>query len=101
MQWVNSPGRHFDASRFSALTFWVRGASGKETFQVGLKDTGGNEVTLGSDQLLNVSSGWVAATIPLSAFTGVDPALIDDLSFDFNKNNGTGSICLDDISFIP
>jgi hypothetical protein len=101
VQWVNAPAGYFDALGFSALTFWVRGSSGSETFQVGLKDTGGNEVKLESDHVLGVSSDWKPATIPLSAFKGVDPAHIEDISFDFTRVDGTGSLCIDDISFIP
>jgi hypothetical protein len=101
VQWVNVPGGHFDASGFSALTFWVRGSSGSETFQVGLKDTSGNEIKLESDQLLDVTTDWKPAAIPLSAFKGVNPARIENLNFGFNRDHGSGSICLDDIAFIP
>jgi hypothetical protein len=101
VQWVNAPAGHFDSSGFSALTFWVRGTSGSETFQVGLKDTSGNEVKLESGQLLDVTTDWKPATIPLSAFEGVNPARIENLNFGFNRDHGSGSICLDDIAFIP
>lgn len=100
VQWSNSPAKHFNASSFSAFTFWVKGTGG-ETFQIGVKDTSGNEVKVESDTLLIVSSDWLQVILPLSNLKGVNTTSIENVNFGFNKNHGTGSICIDDISFTP
>ena len=100
VHWNNSLAKHFNAFNFSAFTFWVKGTGG-ETFQIGIKDTSGNEVKVESDTLLIVSSDWLQVIVPLSNFQGVNTTSIECVSFGFNKNHGTGSICIDDILFTP
>ncbi len=102
VHWVNTPSGSFDASGFSALVFWVKGASGGETFQIGLKDTDGTEVKVESEPLVLVSaSEWRSVTVPLSEFEdeGVNIASLENMNFGFNRNHGSGSICIDDIAF--
>jgi len=101
VQWNNAPAKYFDASGFSAFTFWVKGTYGGEIFQVSLKDTGGNEVKIESDTLLIVTADWILVKVPLGKFKGVNTTSIENVNFGFNKNHGTGSICIDDISFMP
>ncbi len=100
VHWNNSPEKHFNASGFSAFTFWVKG-TGSETFQIGVKDTSGNEVKVESDNLLIVSSDWLQVILPLSNLQGVNVSSIENVNIGFNKNHGTGSICIDDILFTP
>lgn len=100
VHWVNSPAQRFDASDYTAFVFWIKGASGGEIFQVGLKDTRGKEVKVETKPLVVVSPNtWSEVTILLTKFEGVDTSSINNLNFGFNKNHGSGSICLDDISF--
>ncbi len=99
VQWKNTPAKYFDFSGFSTLTFWVKGTYGGETFQVSLKDTEGNEVKVESDTLLIVTADWTLVKVHLNKFKGVNTASVENINFGFNKNHGTGSICIDDIFF--
>lgn len=101
VHWDNAPAKHFNASGYTAFTFWVRGASGGETFQIGLADTGGKEVKVESKSLVVVSSDWMMVTVPLDKFKGVNTTSVKNISFGFNRHHGTGSICVDDIAFVP
>ena len=101
VQWENAPAKYIDASSFSTFAFWVKGTIGGEIFQVSLKDTGGNEVKVESDTLIIVTNEWVLVKVPLGKFKGVNTTSIENVNFGFNKNHGTGSICIDDISFLP
>jgi hypothetical protein len=100
INWDKSPSKHFDASGFNALTFWVKGATGGETFQIGLKDTSGKEAKKESVNLVVVSSDWMNATALFSDFEGVNVASLQNVNFGFNKNHGSGSICVDDMAFV-
>jgi hypothetical protein len=101
--WDSPAATHFDASGFTAFTFWVRGASGGETFQIGLKDTSDKEAKVESKSLVLVTSSWLMATVPLSEFTGkgVNTASVRNVNFGFNKDHGSGTFCIDDIAFSP
>jgi hypothetical protein len=105
VQWNASPTGHFNASGFSILNFWVRGSSGGETFQIGIKDTSGKEVKLESSNLIVVSDTWTQVAVPLSSFEDdrgrVNMASIANLNFGFNRNHGIGTICIDDLVFSP
>ena len=101
VQWINTPAKHFDISGYSTLSFWVKGASGDETFQIGIKDTRGNEPKIESVTLFLVTSDWSQVAIPLTMFKGIVSTSIENMNFGFNKNHATGSICIDDISLIP
>ncbi len=101
VHWHKAPLRHFNASRFSAIEFWVRGAAGDETFQIGLKDTDETEVKVESKPLVVLSpSEWVKVRVDLGKFAGVNTASIRNVNFGFNRDHGTGSICIDDIAFV-
>jgi len=102
VQWDKAPTGNFDASGFSALVLWVIGAYGGETFQIGLKDTDGREVKVESKPLVLVSrSKWQMVRVELSQFreNGVNVASLKNLNFGFNRNHGSGMICIDDIAF--
>ena len=101
VQWNEASGKHFVASSFNAFTFWVKGASGGETFQIGLKDTFGKEVKVESVDLLVVAPEWMTITAPFSLFEGVNTASIENINIGFNSNHGSGTICVDDIAFAP
>ena len=98
VHWANpATTTHFDASRFRNLIFWVRGASGGESFQVAMKDTNAK-----SDlSELVVTVDWSMVSIPLDEFQGVNISSLENVNFSFNQSHGSGSICLDDIAFAP
>lgn len=99
--WDNAPAGHFNASDFSALTFWVKGKSGGETFQIGLKDAAGTEAKIESKLVVVVTEDWTMVNIPLDKFEGTNAASISNINFGFNKDHSAGSLCIDDIAFAP
>jgi len=102
VHWDNTPTQNFDASGFSALIFWVKGTSGGETFQIGLKDTNERESKVESGPLVIVSaSEWRQVNVSLSQFRdkGVNIASLRNVNLGFNSNHGSGTICIDDIAF--
>jgi hypothetical protein len=102
VHWVNTPAGRFDASGFSDLVFWVKGMSGDETFQIGLKDTDKREIKVELDPLVVVSASvWKSVTVPLSRFSdeGVNIASVENVSFGFHRGHGSGTVCIDDIAF--
>jgi hypothetical protein len=101
VNWINASAGHFNAADFANLSFWVRGMEGGETFQIGLKDTNEKEVKIESKTYVVVTTGWSQVTVPLSKFKGVNTAAVRNVNFGFNKNHGSGSICIDDIAFTP
>ncbi|MFH1906485.1 MAG: carbohydrate binding domain-containing protein [Chloroflexota bacterium] len=99
--WVDAPSGHFNAYGFPYLAFWIKGTSGGEKFQVGIKDTSGNEYKIESTTFIVVTKDWIMATVRLSEFKSVNISSIANVNFGFNKNHGMGSICIDDIDFVP
>ena len=102
--WVNGPKNQFDASRFSTLSFWVKGNQGGAKFMVGVKDAGGHEATVESVDFLKdgvSGSEWRQINIPLVSFKsrGVDVATIQNLNIAFSQKHGAGTICIDDVNF--
>lgn len=111
IHWGEAPLKHFNATGYTNLAFWVKGAAGNEKFQIGLKDTGlidvpddQNEVKVNSTEYQIVSgSEWREVVVPLNHFTGnqgqVNIASIDNVTFTFEAKHGSGSICIDDIAY--
>jgi hypothetical protein len=102
VHWATAPSGNFDASRFSTLVFWVKGTSGGETLQIGLKDTDLREVKVESGPLVVVSaSDWRSVAVPLSEFSdgGVNITSVENVNFAFHRDHGSGTICIDDIVF--
>jgi hypothetical protein len=102
VHWDNAPTKNLDASGFSALVLWVKGSSGSETFQIGLRDTDDREVKVESEPLVIVSaSEWRQVKVELGHFrdNGVNVASLRNLNFGFNRNHGSSIICIDDIAF--
>lgn len=102
VHWINEPlATHFDASEFESLTFWVKGLAGEENFQVSMKDTSGNEYWIESRLFVVVSKNWNMVSIPLEQFQKVNTSSIENLAFGFNHTHESGSICIDDMAFVP
>lgn len=106
IHWANLPGRSYnlEGEGFTKLTLMVRGKSGGETFQIGLKDRDQKEIMVQSERYVLVRSDeWRAIVIPLSDFFDqnghVDLATIENMSIGFSSAHGSGSICIDEIAF--
>jgi hypothetical protein len=100
VSWRNTSAGSFDASGFNHLNLWVKGQTGRERFQVGLKDTRGKENKIESDSLVVSISNWARIAIPLNRFRDVDLRSIENINVGFNSNHGSGIICMDDIAFV-
>ena len=99
--WTSSEQGYFDASGYSRLTFWLRGESGGESFQVGLRDTAGNEQKAIS-VVATAAQTWEQVTVPLSAYQeNVDLTRVQKVVFAFTRANGSGTVYIDDIAFAP
>ncbi len=101
--WLKSPTYGFDASAYSALTFWIRGEKGGESFWVALKDTSNKEIKIESRELSVVTAvEWRQLRAPLSRFKnqGVNLAALDNMNLGFTRENGAGTLCIDDIAFV-
>lgn len=99
--WSNSPQGYFNASSYSKLTFWLMGESGGETLQIGLRDTQENEEKV--RPLVTVCANeWEQVVVPLSSFQdNVDLSHVKRIVFAFTRNDGSGTIFIDDIAFVP
>lgn len=101
VHWANAPTRHFDASEFTHISFWVRGTSGDELFEIGLKDTNKKEFTIKSKDWLSsdaLKKGSVVS-IPLIDFNDVNTKSLDNVSFSFKALHGSRTICIDNMAF--
>jgi hypothetical protein len=104
VHWANTAAQHFDASGFTALTFSVRGTA-PNGFQIGLKDTTGFEVKVELNEFgLASDTEWRTITVPLTRFARqgqqVNTAAVENVNFGFHSGHGSGSICLDEITFV-
>lgn len=91
-----------DIQDFNALQFWVKGKTGGEIFNIIIQHEFGGEPTVISNDYVTVSSTeWRLAHIPLSDFwDNENISKIWAVGFLFYPSSGTGSICIDDITFI-
>ena len=102
VHWINPPlVTHFDASEFKSLTFWVKGLAGNEKFQVSMKDTNGHEYWIESRLFVVVNRDWTMASILLDQFKDVNTSSLENFAFGFNPTHESGSICIDEIAFVP
>lgn len=98
--WDGSNAGHLAGSRFSRVTLAVKGATGGETFEVGLKDTADNEDKVLSEEVEKVSTDeWRELAVPLERFEDVDLSSLENLSLGFSQRHGSGSLCIDEIVF--
>lgn len=101
VHWDNASTHDFDASKFTHFTFWVRGVSGDELFEIGLKDTNSKETKIESKDWIVASDlrNGVEITIPLAEFRDVSKKSLNNISFSFNSQHGSGSICIGSMAF--
>ena len=103
LEWESSPLTYFDASAFTKLVLWVRGQTGQEQYLIiSLKDQAlaeGQEIKLVDPGMRIESTDWMKVEIPLSAFTEVNLAQLTHITIlTIYEENGTGGVCIDDIS---
>ncbi|MFH1368013.1 MAG: hypothetical protein ABII64_02675 [Elusimicrobiota bacterium] len=95
-------------ANYGAVSFWVNGTNGGETFEFGLKDTNGLEKKVGINNYIQYEVGdtrnglekdaWRKVYIPFSAFIGLDYSCMDLYSITFAPFL-KGMIFIDDILF--
>ncbi|HCK82725.1 MAG TPA: hypothetical protein DIC59_14835 [Candidatus Competibacteraceae bacterium] len=101
VHWDSTAAKHFDASGFDYFSFWVRGSSGDEVFAIGMKDADAKETKIDSKEWIvtNALKNGVEVIVPLTEFKGVNKGLLNNISISFNANQGSGSLCIDNLSF--
>ena len=94
-----------DLSRFATMTFWIKGAKGGETFELGLNDTISNKredaVISGSIHRYlahGVTTEWQQVVVPLEDFFGADLTRVYSIVFNFNEQ-GEGAFWIDGLKF--
>ncbi len=99
-------GEFFDLASYKEVRFWVRGAQGGETFEVGMADrswlTIGDSVKAGTVEKYlpgGVTAEWQEVVIPLSDFGKLDWSQMGSFVVNFYKQ-GKGTLFLDDLRFV-
>lgn len=99
-------GDYFDLSSYKAVSFWVKGAQGGETFEVGMADkswmTIGDSVKAGSIEKYlpgGVTDQWQPVVIPLSEFGKLDWTHMGSFVINFNRPS-QGTLFVEDLKFI-
>lgn len=87
-----------DVSGYRYLAFDLHGDVGGETFEVGLRDTKGQERKRGIASFIDTPIKWQRVFIPLTEFAGVNLASLDNLSLGFGSKT-KGRVFIDNISF--
>ena len=109
---VKSGQQYFDATPYTKLTFWVKGAQGGESFMVGLADKHWDDLgdSVKSEPIGKylpagkVTTEWQQATVPLSAFF-VDMKELATVAICFEgtcfppNGEGKGTVYIDDLAF--
>ncbi|MDO8729658.1 MAG: hypothetical protein Q7J69_00500 [Candidatus Omnitrophota bacterium] len=92
-------------SQFASLSFWIKGAKGGETFEIGMNDTISNKredaVIIGSIYRYlpgGVTTEWQQVVVPLSDFFGADLTRVFSVVFNFNED-GEGIFWIDGLKF--
>ena len=94
-----------DLSSHATITFWIKGAKGGETFEIGMNDTISNKredaVLVGSIHRYlpqGVTTEWQEVKIPIEDFFGPDLTRVYSLVLNFNEE-GTGEFWIDGLTF--
>ena len=105
------PRKYYDASAYTYLTFWVKGAKGGENFKIGLADEvwDQREDSMKSEQIGayleagKITTEWQKARIPLEDFW-VDTKKLASIAVCFETEcfpdgGGKGTVYLDELKF--
>lgn len=106
---LKAGSRYFDSTPYTAITFWVKGATGSENFVLGLADRHWDEVgdSVKSEPIGKYLSGgkltteWQKATVALDTFL-LDGKQLAAISFCFEGSvfpggAGKGTVYIDDL----
>ncbi len=95
--WVTTTGTRSNWTGVSALTFWVKGCSGGESFWVKLRG-GGTVKQVAVTNFVTINSAWQQVSIPLTAFpAGLVWSSIQQIEF-VVATAATGCAYIDDIA---
>lgn len=89
----------FDASGYRYLAFDLRGEKGGETFEIGLRDEGGQEKKIPIGRFLDVTTSWQQVLVPLTAFKGLNLASLNNINLGFSNEHGKGRVFMDNFRF--
>jgi len=96
-----------DLSPYRTMTFWIKGAKGGESFEIGMNDTISNKredaVMAGSIYRYlpgGITPEWQRVTIPLEDFFGTDLKRVYSIVFNFNED-GKGTFWMEGPFFHP
>ena len=99
-------GAYFDLTPYKSVSFWVRGAQGKETFEIGMADkswlTIGDSVKAGTIEKYlphGVTKEWQEVVIPLADFGKLDWSQMGSFVVNF-YSPGKGTLFLDGLRLI-
>lgn len=95
--WAGIDLQGLDVTRYSNLTFDMRGLRGNEEPRIYLRDKNGVEQSY--DTGINVTTAWRRFSIPLSAFPGLDLAQLAELRIALEWKPMQGEILVDNIRF--
>ena len=94
-----------DLSRFKTMTFYIKGAKGREAFEIGMNDVISNRredaVFVGSIYRYlpkGITTKWQKVVIPLSDWYGPDLSQVYSLVFNYHEK-GWGAFWIDEVSF--
>ena len=94
-----------DLSKFKTMTFYIKGAKGKETFEIGMNDVISNRredgVFVGSIYRYlpkGITTEWQKVVVPLTDWFGPDLSQVYSFVFNFNEE-GRGAFWIDEITF--
>ncbi|HOW28518.1 MAG TPA: carbohydrate binding domain-containing protein [Elusimicrobiota bacterium] len=93
------PLKGMNVSQYRYLSFSLKGNKGGENFEVGLRDTAGQEKKFPVAKFADVSSQWQQILIPLSDFAGLNLSSLDNINFGFTGDKGFGMVYIDNLSF--
>ena len=99
VRWSNTPTTYVDLTKYSEIHLWVKGRTGKEKFQIGIKDTLKYEYKVESSAFIVFSGDWQLLRVSLNRFNDVNLAFVENINIGFNENHTGGVLCVDDISF--
>lgn len=91
----------FNAKGYNYISLKVKGETGGEVFEVGIKSKANNiEKKLNIKSYIDITTDWQEVKIPFSDFVGVDFNSIDNINISFGDFSKKGVVYIDDIKFL-
>ncbi len=108
---IKTGGKYFDASKYTNMTFWVKGEKGDENFKVGVADKHWEGVgdSVKSEAIgtylkeKKITTEWQQAVVPLDVFF-VDTKELASIAIAFEgdcfpEGKGKGVVYIDELAF--